>query len=180
MKFFKIITLGLLVFSLNLPLVAENKYSAENNKGVEVEDTSAPQVSEIRSLFKKYSSSEDVEFIEISGSILSNLLKNGANKEDIKGISKIEILIISKDTRQKVNLAKSINEEFVSKLGSDYEKLLSVKTSDEKVGIFSDKNKSNIISITNNDSEMSVISISGNIANGLIEMILKGEIKLSN
>jgi hypothetical protein len=164
--------------TLLVMLVVGLQLNAKENKVVKQDVTVATQIKEVESLLKLYSSSKDVEFIEMQGSVLNRLFRKSPKRGYLKGIEKLEILIVSKDSPYKEKFAQDVVNNFSSKLKEEYEKLVSMKNAESEVVMYCEKERKQILSITNNKSEMSIICISGNISDCIIDMMLQGEIKL--
>ncbi len=121
----------------------------------------------IDAVFEKYSDDERFSYVSI-GKGAMNLVKSFVDLADlssketdiIKNVSGVKILTLELDSNKENKLAKSIIED-VNKIvkSKQYEVVAEVRDKGERVNIYSNKNNKEMLIISNDGADMSLIWI---------------------
>ncbi len=145
----------------------------------------------ILKIFDKYEEKDGVESITISPALLG-LMQNGktSDKKTQDLIAKISGLRILMLTDKEDGKGKANREALISELQSaitkkDFEEIMKVKSSGEKIELYVRKDpdckncKGALLFITSSNSSVTVMHLSGNIDKSLIDAVMNGEIGTS-
>ena len=141
-------------------------------------------------IFNKYEDREGVESITISPALLG-LMKNGKTndkrtQELISKIFGLRILSLSSDDAKGRATREALNNELQAVVKKDFEEIMMVKSSGERVELYVRNNKdckeckSALLFINSSNQSLTVMHLSGQIDKSLIDAVMKGEIGISN
>ncbi len=156
-------------------LISFDMYAQETSKNNN-------SINPLEELLENYSMEENVQNILISNKLLMSMSKAKDTREVVKNIDSLKIFSITKDGSKKIfddfksKLLKISKDKYFIK---NYYSLVEIYTIKKQLKIINSKDKKILFVIDINKTNISVLTIKGNITEEVVSSVINGDISFS-